>query len=172
MMPRPPFPSSLSHPVHLKYLSPPKAQKRPPIDNPGESGAARRSSFLPPTAGRDLSEAGAWRGAVPPTPPAMSFVVEVLLLYAGLVTFALLHLLAQRSREEQSMASNSARVEAEIAGLQAEVQAQWAKAEGIKRQAENQAAMSERLLYENQSLKEQLRDLDRRSENLSFKKDD
>ena len=119
-----------------------------------------------------MSEAGAWRGAVLPTPPAMSFVVEVLLLYAGLVTFALLHLLAQRSREEQSAASNSARVEAEIAGLQAEVQAQWAKAEGIKRQAENQAAMSERLLYENQSLKEQLRDLDRRSENLSFKKDD
>lgn len=172
MMPRPPFPSSLSHPVHLKYLSPP--QKRPPIDNPGECRGSE--TFLVSSTdrgtGRDLSEAGAWRGAVPPTPPAMSFVVEVLLLYAGLVTFALLHLLAQRSREEQSMASNSARVEAEIAGLQAEVQAQWAKAEGIKRQAENQAAMSERLLYENQSLKEQLRDLDRRSENLSFKKDD
>ena len=169
MMPRPPFPSSLS--FSSSEISPPKAA------SDRQSLRVRGSeTFLVSSTdrgtGRDLSEAGAWRGAVPPTPPAMSFVVEVLLLYAGLVTFALLHLLAQRSREEQSMASNSARVEAEIAGLQAEVQAQWAKAEGIKRQAENQAAMSERLLYENQSLKEQLRDLDRRSENLSFKKDD
>lgn len=53
------------------------------------------------------------------------------------------------------------KLEREITKLKHEAQTERVKAEGMKRQAESQASTFEQLMYENQSLKDQLRQLDR-----------
>ena len=105
-------------------------------------------------------------------------MVDAWFFYVLLAIFCL-HLLRQKAEvaeklreKEGELATAEKRAVAALERREKDLKAERARVEGIKRQAENQAAMCERLLNENLSLKDQLRDLDRRRANLLDKKDD
>ncbi len=77
----------------------------------------------------------------------------------------------QATAHQNTVLDDHGKREGEIARLRKELRVEAAKTEAIKRQAESQAELFERLIYENTSLKEQLQTLDRKVA-TSLKKDD
>ena len=102
---------------------------------------------------------------------ASSVLFEALFVYAVLVSLVCLRLLQEKlrvERKEEAASSSLCRLETEVARLRKEVKTERASAEALKRQAENQASMFETIIYENASLKDQIRSQDQRL--LSSKK--